>query len=127
MQRAGFALGSQRPPLKLGGRSGDRPPCFQLTMEAVDQFIVLRHARPSQSQGLYIVVERRANSRSRADIIDGGLTCCAHLRDMAVLSTALLRFDVHSRRTYVTDRSHERDGSVAHRDGIPCMSLTANS
>ena len=44
-----------------------------------------------QSQILYIKIERRANSRTHADIIDGVFRLLYPKREFAVLGTALLR------------------------------------
>ena len=44
-----------------------------------------------QSQILFIMIERRANSRTHADIIDGVFRLLHPKREFAVLGTALLR------------------------------------
>ena len=57
----------------------------------------------NRSQSLYIVVERLANSRTRADIIDGGLRFLHPNTHLSVLGTALLRDGLKSGTFTIVD------------------------
>jgi hypothetical protein len=45
----------------------------------------------NRSQSLYVVVDRRANSRNRADIVDGGLRLLRPRTNVTTRGTAILR------------------------------------